>query len=458
MIYNDLVNILKDTDRIISTENINRDYFTDGLKRIYGEADVLVFPVNTEEVSCVLKYAYKSNIKVTPRGSGTGLVGGTVPTERGIILDLSKMNKIINLDKSTFTVEVESGVVLNQLQQYVENEGLFYPPDPGEKTATIGGNISTNAGGMRAVKYGVTRDYVRKLEVVLANGTILNLGGDTIKNSSGLDLKDLFIGSEGTLGVITKAFLKVIPKPKKSISAIIAFDALELGIESVNRIINENINATAIEFMEKKVIENTERYLNLKLPCSSGNSYLLLTFDGETDSEIELNSNKAKEVSAKSGAVDFILLKDKEEINNTWQIRGALVKAVEAISEEEPVDIVVPIDKIVEFIDFTKILEEKYKIQVISFGHAGDGNIHLCVVRNGIEESLWREKSHKLLKELYCKCYELNGVTSGEHGIGISKKEYFLRNTNNKNIEYMREIKKVFDDKFILNNNKVYIQ
>ena len=163
-------------------------------------------------------------------------------------------------------------------------------------------------------------------------------------------------------------------------------------------------------------------------------------------------------MSAKSGAVDFILLKDKEEINNTWQIRGALVKAVEVISEEEPVDIVVPIDKIVEFIDFTKILEEKYKIQVVSFGHAGDGNIHLCVVRNGIEESLWREKSHKLLKELYCKCYELNGVTSGEHGIGISKKEYFLRNTNNKNIEYMREIKKVFDDKFILNNNKVYIQ
>lgn len=458
MIYSDLVNILKDNDRIISSENINRDYFSDGLKRIHGEADVLVFPVNTEEVSNILKYAYKNNIKVTPRGAGTGLVGGTVPTERGIILDLSKMNKIINLDKSNFTVEVQSGVVLNELQQYVENEGLFYPPDPGEKTATIGGNISTNAGGMRAVKYGVTRDYVRKLEVVLANGTILNLGGDTIKNSSGLDLKDLFIGSEGTLGVITKAVLKIIPKPKKSISAIIAFDSLDLGIKSVNKIINENINATAIEFIEKKVIENTERYLNLKFPCSSGSSYLLLTFDGETDSEIELNYNRAKEVSVKNGAVDFILLKDKEDINNTWQIRGALVKAVEAVSEEEPVDIVVPIDKIAEFIDFTKILEEKYKIQIVSFGHAGDGNIHLCVVRNGMEESLWREKSHNLLKELYCKCHKLNGLTSGEHGIGISKKEYFLRNTNNKNIEYMREIKKVFDDKFILNNNKVYIQ
>ncbi|MBM6838463.1 FAD-binding oxidoreductase, partial [Clostridium saudiense] len=231
MIYSDLVNILKDNDRIISSENINRDYFSDGLKRIHGEADVLVFPVNTEEVSNILKYAYKNNIKVTPRGAGTGLVGGTVPTEREIILDLSKMNKIINLDKSNFTVEVQSGVVLNELQQYVENEGLFYPPDPGEKTATIGGNISTNAGGMRAVKYGVTRDYVRKLEVVLANGTILNLGGDTIKNSSGLDLKDLFIGSEGTLGVITKAVLKIIPKPKKSISAIIAFDSLDLGIK-----------------------------------------------------------------------------------------------------------------------------------------------------------------------------------------------------------------------------------
>ena len=458
MIYNGLVNILKDKERIIDSDNINRDFLTDGLKRIYGEADVLVFPINTEEVSQVLKYAYKNNIKVTPRGAGTGLVGGTVPTERGIILDLSKMNKIINLDKSTFTVEVESGVVLNDLQQFVEKEGLFYPPDPGEKNATIGGNISTNAGGMRAVKYGVTRDYVRKLEVVLSNGTVINLGGDTIKNSSGLDLKDLFIGSEGTLGVITKAVLKVIPKPKKSISAIIAFNALDLGIKSVNEIIKENVNATAIEFIEKNVIENTEIYLNLKFPCSKGKAYLLLTFDGETDNEIELNYNKAKEVSMKSGAVDFIVLRNKKDINNTWQIRGALVKAVEAISEEKPVDIVVPINKIVEFIDFTKVLEENYKIQIVSFGHAGDGNIHLCVVRNGIEESLWREKSHNLLKELYSKCHELNGLTSGEHGVGITKKEYFLRNANNKNISYMREIKKVFDDKFILNNNKVYIE
>lgn len=455
MNYIELYKFIKDKDRVVLGKDIAFDYLSDGLKRESGKADVLVFPLNTEEVSTVLKFAYENNIHVTPRGAGTGLVGGTIPTEGGIILDLTKLNKVIKLDEEALTIEVEAGLILKELQDYVEERELFYPPDPGEKTATIGGNISTNAGGMRAVKYGVTRDYVRELEVVKADGTILTIGSKTIKNSTGLDLKDLVIGSEGTLVIITKALLKLIPKPKKSISCIIPYNSLKDGVDSVSKIIKANSNPTAIEFIERDVIKNSEDYLNLKFPCEKGEAFLLLTFDGE-EFEIESNYQKVKEVVLKNGALDFILLEDKEDIERTWKIRGALVSAIEAVSEEEPIDIVVPIDKITEFVQFTKVVEKEFGIQVVSFGHAGDGNIHLCVVRNGMEENLWKKKSHLLLEKLYNKSNELQGLPSGEHGIGLNKREYFKNVTSLDNIEIMKGIKSIFDPKGILNANKVY--
>jgi len=448
-------NIIKDQDRIVWDQDIDKHYLTDGLKREWGKADVLVFPICLEEVQGVLKFAYENDIPVTPRGAGTGLIGGTIPTKRGIILDLSKMNKILKFDEERLTVTVEPGVLLKDLQSYVEERELFYPPDPGEKTATIGGNISTNAGGMRAVKYGVTRDYVRMLQVVLSNGEIMSFGAETIKNSSGLDFKDLIIGSEGTLAVITKVILKLVPKPKKSVSAIVPFNSLKDGVDAVIKIIKKNANPTAIEFMERAVLKNSEDYLNIKFPCQIGEAYLLLTFDGD---EIEIKSNylKVKEVVLKNKALDFILLENPDEINNAWSIRGALVSSVEAYTEEEPVDIVVPIDNIAEFVEFTKEMEKKYDIEILSFGHAGDGNIHLCVLRNGIEENLWKKSSHDLLEELYLKSHSLKGLPSGEHGIGLNKREFFQRVTNKKNILLMRSVKSVFDDKGILNANKVF--
>ncbi|GIM30130.1 2-hydroxy-acid oxidase [Clostridium polyendosporum] len=456
MNYEYLFNIIHDKDRVRFGKNIEEKYLSDGLKRVKGVADILVFPLTTEEVSDVMKFAYENNISVTPRGAGTGLVGATISTTCGIILDLSLMNKIVELDEDNLTITVEPGILLKNLQAYVEERELFYPPDPGEKDASIGGNISTNAGGMRAVKYGVTRDYVRGLEVVLANGDIMNLGGKVIKDSSGLDLKDLIIGSEGTLAIVTKAILKLIPKPKKSISALISFESLHKGIDAVIKIIKKNANPTAIEFVEKDVIQNAEKYLNLKFPDIKGQAFLLLTFDGDEELEIESNYNKVREVTLESGAIDFILLNKKEDIDRTWQIRGALVTAIEAVSEQEPIDIVVPINKTADFISYTKVAEKKFGIKIKSFGHAGDGNVHLCVIRDGMEEEEWNEKSHLLLKALYNKGKELQGLPSGEHGIGLNKKPYFLEVTDRVNIEYMRKIKKVFDEKGILNPNKLY--
>lgn len=293
-----LYEIIKDKERLI-IDNIEEKYLTDTLGRLKGRADAVVFPISTEEVSNIMKYAYENSMPVTPRGAGTNLVGSTVPTEGGIVLDLSKMNKILKIDKETFSAEVEPGVLLQDFQSYVENEGLFYPPDPGEKKATIGGNISTNAGGMRAVKYGVTRDYVRALEVVLANGDVVKLGENVIKDSSGLSLKNLIIGSEGTLGIITKCTLKLIPKPAISISALISFHSLQAGINTVINVIKENANATAIEFLERKVVELGEKYLNFKFPESDGKAYILLTFDGESVEEVKNNIKKVEKVAKK---------------------------------------------------------------------------------------------------------------------------------------------------------------
>lgn len=454
MKYVELKHIIKDEERIIFGNQIDKKYLTDGLNLEHGEAEVLVFAENTAEIVEIIKFANKNLIPVTPRGAGTGLTGATIPTKKGIILDVSKMNKILELDEENLNITVESGILLKDVQAYVEDRGLFYPPDPGEKTSTIGGNISTNAGGMRAVKYGVTRDYVRELEIVSGNGEIITVGSKTIKNSSGLDIKDLIIGSEGTLAIITKATLKLIPKPKNTVNILVSFNALEDGINSVSKIIKSNANPTAIEFMQRNIVENSERFLNLKLPSNLGNAYLILTFDGEKE-EIVTECTKAKEAVFNSGALDFKILNESEAID-TWKIRGALASSVLEFNEQVPIDIVVPISKTSEFVEFTNQSGEKHGIQVIYFGHAGDGNTHVSIIRNGMEENEWKRKSHDLSEELYKKSYELSGLPSGEHGIGLTKSEYYKKVTDSTKLEYMKGIKKIFDKNNILNAGKVY--
>lgn len=450
-----LNSIIKDSDRI-KTENIEKKYLSDNLGRKVGEAGALVFPISTEEVSKILKYAYENHIPVTPRGAGTNLVGSTVPRKKGIVLDLSLMNHIIEVDEETFTATVEPGVILEDFQHYVEERGLFYPPDPGEKRASIGGNISTNAGGMRAVKYGVTRDYVMGLEVVRADGSILTVGGKNRKDTSGLGIKDIIIGSEGTLAVITKCVLKLIPKPEESVSVLVGFDSLKSGIESVRRIIQANINPTAVEFIERKVVQLGEDYLKLEFPLAEAKAYLLLTFDGKKR-EIDSNIEQLHNVVGQSGAIAVLPLEDKEVAADVWRVRGVLVKAVEAVSEQEPLDIVVPINQIDTFVNFINELEKTNHIRMISFGHAGDGNVHLCIVRGNRTDEEWEKDLDDVLKIIYKKAYELGGLTSGEHGIGISKQKYFFRETPKANLELMNQIKDAFDERHILNDGISYV-
>ena len=455
----ELSKIIQDESRVIFAENIEQKYLSDQLGRKKGNASALVFVTSTEEVSAVLRFANQNNIPVTPRGAGTNLVGSTVPHDGSIILDLSRMNRILEIDKENFTATVEPGVILEDFQKYVEGLGFFYPPDPGEKRASIGGNIATNAGGMRAVKYGVTRDYVMGLELVLADGTVLTVGSKSRKDTTGLDVKDIVIGSEGTLAVITKCLLRLIGKPEKSQSILVSFDSLQAGIEAVPRILKENLNPTAVEFIERKVVKLGEDFLGLVYPDPEAAAYLLLTFDGAA-SEIETAISKLSEVLKVVSRKVIILDGSKPELDatNIWKIRGCLVKAVEAVSEQEPLDIVVPIARVADFVEYVNQLENQSSMQMISFGHAGDGNVHLCVVRGGRSIEVWESELHANLEKLYAKAKEFGGLISGEHGLGVSKRDFFFAQTPVQNVALMNAIKKSFDEKGILNPKISYVK
>ena len=447
--------IIPDESRLVF-DHIPPEFLSDTLGRRKGEASALVFAKSTEEVSKLLQYAHANRIPVTPRGAGTNLVGSTVPVDGGIILDLSQMNRILELDTETMTITVEPGLLLQDLQAYVEEHNLFYPPDPGEKASSIGGNISTNAGGMRAVKYGVTRDYVRGLEVVTADGTVLTVGGKNVKDASGLSLKHLYIGSEGTLAVITKCILKVIPKPETSLSILVPYPDLTTGIGSVLNILRADANPTAVEFMERNVVRVGEDFSGVRYPCPEAGSYILLTFDGR-EGEVAASAERIQALALSSGALDYILLTDPQQAADIWKVRGALVKAVEAVSEQEPVDIVVPINRTAEFIGYINQLEQSSGMRMVSFGHAGDGNVHLCVVRGDRDEGTWQKELHENMDKAYHKAYELGGIASGEHGIGISKRRYFLRETHWENLRAMNQIKDALDPLHILNDKKSYL-
>lgn len=454
--YEAIKGLINDDERVLYKEEIGEDYSHDELGAVKKMPDIVVQALTTEDVSKVMKYAYNNNIVVTPRGSGTGLVGAAVPIYGGIVMDLSKMNKILEIDEENLTLTLEPGVLLMEISKYVEEFDLFYPPDPGEKTATIGGNISTNAGGMRAVKYGVTRDFVRGLEVVLPTGEVVNFGGKVVKNSSGYALKDLIVGSEGTLGIVTKAILKLLPLPKKAISLLIPFPNLDKAIETVPKIIKSKTIPTAIEFMQRAAIVAAEEFLGKKFPDSQSDAYLLLTFDGNSKEEIEANYEKAANICLDNGALDVLISDTEERQESIWSARGAFLEAIKASTTEmDEVDVVVPRNKVAEFIKYTHQLEEKHEIRIRSFGHAGDGNLHIYILKDALDEETWNRKLYAVMEDMYAKGRDLKGQVSGEHGIGLAKRPYLQKAVPEENLIIMKGIKKSFDPKNILNPGKV---
>ena len=461
--YNTItVNDIKRLTEIVGQENIFAgdsippDYAHDELGTVKRMPDALVRVTTTQQVSEIMKLAWERVIPVTVRGSGTGLVGAAVPVCGGIVIETTRMNKILELDSDNLTVTVQPGVLLMELAAFVEENDFLYPPDPGEKSATIGGNISTNAGGMRAVKYGVTRDYVRALTVVMPNGEIVKLGAKVAKNSSGYSLKDLVIGSEGTLCVITEAVLEIVPLPKHSVSLLVPFVDMKSAIEAVPRIFGSKVTPTAIEYMSRDTILFAEDYLGKKFPDKKNEAYILLTFDGNTQTQVDEDMKTVAELCLEIGAVDVYIVDTEERKKAVWSARGAFLEAIKASTTEmDECDVVVPVNKVDTFIRFTHELAERKGVRIPSFGHAGDGNLHIYVCRDKLSDEEWEKTLKDCFDSMYQKAEELGGLVSGEHGIGFAKKQYLRNQLGACPIQIMQGIKKVFDEKNILNPEKV---
>ncbi len=443
-------------ERIYVGESISEDFGRDELVGVKSMPEVLVEPISTEETSKIMKYAYDNNIPVTPRGQGTGLVGASIAIYGGIMMNMSRMNNILELDEENLTVTVEPGLLLMELTKYVESHDLFYPPDPGEKSATLAGNINTNAGGMRAVKYGVTRDYVRGMELVLPNGEIMEVGGKIVKNSSGYGLKDLIVGSEGTLAIVTKATLRLLPLPKKMISLLVPFDKLETAIETVLKIIKSKNVPTAIEYMVKDTIMASEEFLGKDFPDKSSDAYLLLSFDGNSKEEVENAYEVVADICLEAGAIDVLISETQERQESIWSARGAFLEAIKSSTTEmDECDVVVPRNNIAEFVKYSNELKDEFDIRIKSFGHAGDGNLHIYILRDDLPEDIWKDKLDKVFQKLYDRARELKGQVSGEHGIGFAKKTYLEESLSKDAFMIMKGIKRTFDPKGILNPGKI---
>jgi glycolate oxidase len=425
--------------------------------------EVVIKPETTDQVAGVLEYADRHRIPVTPRGGATGLCGGCVPSLGGIVLSLEKMNRIVEVDMNNQMAVVEAGVTLMDFYEAIHEAGLFFPPHPGDESAQIGGLIAANAGGARAVKYGVIRNYIRGLEVVLASGKVIHPGGKVMKSSAGYNLLNLFIGAEGTLGIITSAVIQLMPPPGTTRSLIIPYDDLKQAIETVPLLIKKKILPMAVEFIPREVITRTEELLKKRWPSKMGNTYLLVILDASSEEEIDKLSEKVAEISLDKGALDVFVADSPKKQKKVLDIRS---KIYESIKEDnvETLDIAVPRAEIAHHVKKVLEVQEKYGLWLPTYGHAADGNVHTHIMKvqykDGktipLPEEEWKKKLNQVREELYKDCQEKGGTISGEHGIGLVKKTYLSYVVDEEEISIMKGIKKVLDPHHILNPEKIF--
>ena len=443
-------------------EDVNVDFSRDEMP-IYGTRmpQAVVLPANTQEVSAVMKLCYDNDVPVTVRGAGTGLVGGCTPLAGGVVLCTANMNRILEYDLRNLNVRIQPGVLLCDLAADALAHGLMYPPDPGEKMGSVGGNVSTNAGGMRAVKYGTTRDYVLAMTVVLPSGEIMEVGRAVNKTSSGYSLLHLIIGSEGTLAVITELTMKLIPNPPENTSFIIPFEDIDAAIGAVPEIKLAGLDPQAIEFMERDIVDASAAHTGKSVfPTNVAGqevgAYILVTLDGTDSDEIYQRAEKLYELVLEHGAFDALVVDTPSEKEAVWAARSAFLTVIEHDSELlDEMDVVVPTDKIPEFLRYIYGVGADLGVRIRSFGHAGDGNLHIYCAGEGIPVEDFLALSAKVMEAAYAKCAELGGQVSGEHGIGHAKKEYLRESLGDTAMGLMAGIKAVFDPKGLLNPGKV---
>ncbi len=417
--------------------------------------DAVVYPADAGEVAQVLRLANAERFPVFPRGAGSGFTGGALPKGGGIVLVVTRLNRILRIDTENLIAEVEPGVVTEQFQIAVEKLGLFYPPDPASlKFSTLGGNVAENAGGPRCVKYGVTRDFVMGLEVVLPTGEIIRTGGETYKGVVGYDLTRLLCGSEGTLGVITKIIFKLLPLPEAKKTMLTVFDSIDGAAKAVSTIIGGKIIPTTLEFMDYATLQCVEKRFNLGIPAS-GRAVLLIEVDGDRDL-IEKQADRIQELIAPLGLVECKVAKDAAESEALWKVRRLVSPSLRDVNPDKfNEDIVVPRSKVPDVIRVIEKIQQKYAIPIVNFGHAGDGNIHVNVM---IDKSVpgEEEKAHEAIAEVFQAALDLNGTMSGEHGVGLAKQPYIHLELKPAQVMAMQAIKKALDPNNILNPGKMF--
>lgn len=447
---------ISDPERFITqpTEHWDHDQF----KTVRAMPDLVIQPVTNEEVEKVVKYASDNHIPIVPRGNSTGLMGANLTVEGGISLDMIKMNKMIEYDPESLTMTVQAGMRLKDIEDYLADKPFTYMPAPAMHWATIGGNVDTNAGGLKAVKYGVTREHIRELKVVLTDGKLYKFGAKAVKASSGYSLKDLIIGSEGTLAVVTEVTIRLYPRPKKSINAIIPFPTLDDAIKSVPAILASGVVPTTVEFMGRKVINLWEKYYDEKFPITTGKGFIILGLDAFTEGELDAELKQALASTKKFDSQDAIVLNaDSPEAKKIWDCREKLLLAIQKSTPKmDEVDICVPINHIPDVLHRIDELEKEIGMRIPNFGHAGDGNLHIYLCSDDMSDEEYKEKSFKVITELYKTAKSLDGNMSGEHGIGYARKDWYEWYYGKDYTNLLRKIKKVFDPNSVLNPDKIF--
>jgi len=460
-ILNKLVEIVGKNNVLTDKEKIETYSHDETPRKQYAHMpEVVVIPKTAEEIAEIVKIANKKLIPVTPRGAGSGLSGGAIPVFGGIVISLEKMNKILEIDYNNMMMVLEPGVVTNDINEVIAEKGLFYAGYPmSVETCFIGGNVAENAGGGRAVKYGVTSRYIMGLEVVTPEGDIVQLGGKLVKDVTGYDLKQLIIGSEGTLGIVTKAIIKLIPLPTAKVDLLVLFKDVKSAIKMVPKIMTEEkIIPTSVEFMDKLSVQASCQYLNEHLPYQSSGAMLIIEVDGNREDLVNDDSEAIGELCLKNGAIEVYVADNYTTQERIWSVRRNIAEAFMVVSPHQSLeDIVVPISAIPDLMPELDRISKKYNIKIPCYGHAGDGNLHATLVKNpesNMEE--WYDIEVKALEDLYQATKKLGGTLSGEHGIGSKRKDFMGIVSSPAEIDLMRRIKKAFDPNNIMNPGKIF--
>jgi glycolate oxidase len=456
---------IQELEKIIGVENVFVDeesmqkYGKDETEHLYFKPDVVVKPKTTEEVSALLKYCNNELIAVTARGAGTGLAGGALPHKGGVVMSLEKFKSIIEIDERNLQVTVEPGVITEELQNAVKEKGLFYPPDPASKgSCFIGGNISHNSGGPKAVKYGVVKDYVLNLQVVLANGEIIWTGKNILKNSTGYNLTQLMVGSEGTLGIVTKIVLKLLPHPKFDLLMLVPFHSLEKASEAVSHIFRNGFVPSAMELMEKESLKIVSAYVDSSAVqlTEETEAHLIIEVDGNDMDVLMKQMEQIAELLSEYPIGEIYFADDAAQKAELWKLRRKVAEAVKLVGYTVEEDTVVPRAELPKLIQAVKEIGEQYNFKAVAYGHAGDGNLHIRIKKEGVENSGDDAELVKGIRALFERVHALGGTISGEHGIGMLQKRYMDIVMDPIHFELMKGIKKTFDPNNILNPGKIF--